>query len=90
MPVVIMITPAIGPVRIAPVIGVRIPGITPVRIRIPGVAPVRIPAPIGSPIGTITPADVEARIIIPIEGVVAVHIDVGVTAATSVIIVIIV
>lgn len=25
MPVVIMITPAIGPVRIAPVIGVRIP-----------------------------------------------------------------
>ena len=79
MPVVVMISPTVGPVRT----------IAPVRVRIPGISPVRIPAPIAVPIRTITPTDIEAWVIIPIEGVVAVHINVC-FATASVIIVIIV
>jgi hypothetical protein len=89
MPIVVVIAPTIGPIRIAPIIRIGIPRIAPVGVGVPRVAPIRIPTPIGSPIRTVTPADVDAGIIIPIEGVVAVHIDVCV-AATSIIIVIII
>ena len=90
MPIMVVITPIIGPIRIAPIVGIGIPRITPVGVWIPRVAPIWIPTPIGSPIWTIAPADVNARIIIPIERIVAVHIDVGVATATSIIVVIIV
>ena len=91
MPVVVVIASTVSPIRTVPV-GIGIPRITPVRIRIPGIAPVRIPAPIGSPIGSITPSDINAGIIIPIEGVVAIHIDVCVAtiAAIGVIVIIII
>jgi len=83
----VMPAPIVGPIGIVP-----IPGITPIGIRIPGIAPIGIPAPIGPPVGTIAPAHVNARVVVPIEWVVAVHIDIGgaAIAARGVIIVIIV
>ena len=56
---------------------------------VPIIVPIRIPPPIGSPIGTIAKAYVNTRVEIPIEGVVAVHINVC-AAATGVVVVIIV
>lgn len=75
--------PVVGPIGIVP-IGVMIPRITPVGVRIPGVAPIGIPAPIGPPIRTIAISYVERGVIIPIEGIVTVHINIGVTVAASV------
>ena len=83
-----MPTPVVGPVGAVPV-GVVVPRIAPVGVGIPGVAPVGIPAPIGSPVGTVAPADINGWVV-PIEGVVGVHVDVSVATATGVVVVIIV
>ena len=71
-------------VAIAPV---RIP--TPIAIVV-GVAPIPVPAPIGTPVGTVTPAPVVAWVVVPIEGVIAVHVDVGVATATDRVIIVVV
>ena len=83
VPVVVGVMPIVG--TIAPVAPVGIP--TPVgTVRI---APVGVPSPVvAAPVGTIAPTHVEARVVVPIERVVTVHINVGV-AATRVIVVII-
>ena len=78
VPVVVMpvavITPAIAPIRIpTPVVAVMV-----------GIAPIPVPAPVAAPIGTIAPSPVVARVIVPIEGIVTVHIDIRVTTATTV------
>lgn len=91
MPVVVVVTPVVCPIRTVP-IGVMIPRIAPIGIRIPGIAPIRVPTPIGSPIRTIAPSHVDGWVIVPIEGVVAIYVDIGVATvkATGVIVVIIV
>lgn len=71
---VAVITPAIAPIRIP----------TPVVTVMVGIAPIPVPAPVAAPIGTIAPAPVVARVIVPIEGVITVYIDIRVTTATTV------
>ena len=80
MPIVVVITPTVRPVRIpAPVIAVIV-----------GIAPIPIPAPVAAPIGAIAPSVIVGRVVVPIEGIVAVHVDVGVTAAVVGVVVVII
>ena len=89
MVIVVVMPVVVVPVAVIAIAPIRIPA--PVVAVVVGIAPVPVPAPIAAPIGTITPVPiVVAGVVIPIERVVAVHIDVGVaTAIIGVIIVII-
>jgi hypothetical protein len=77
MPVVVVITPAVGPIGI----------IAPIAIVV-RISPIPVPAPIAAPIRTIVPAVIIARVVVPIEGVVAVDIDVGVAARVVIIVIV--
>jgi hypothetical protein len=80
MPVIVaVITPTVRPVRIPAPIAIVV-----------GITPIPVPAPIAAPIGTITPSVIIGRVVVPIEGVVAVYVDVGVATAVSVVVVIVV
>jgi hypothetical protein len=85
----VMPAPVVGPIRIVPV-GVVVPRIAPIGVGIPRVAPIGIPTPIGSPVRTIAPTYVNGRVVVPIEGIIAIDVDVGVTARACVIVVIVV
>ena len=81
MPVVVAVCPVWIP---APVTIVRITPVAIVRI-----APVVVPTPIiAAPVRTIAPTYIIARVVIPVEGVIIVHVNVGVTTASVIIIVI--
>ena len=80
MPVIVaVIAPTIRPVRIP----------TPVAIVV-RITPIPVPAPIAAPIGAVAPSIIVGRVVVPIEGIVTVHIDVGVTAAVVCVVVVII
>ena len=79
-------------VRVMPIVGAIAP-VTPVGIPTPiatvRIAPVRVPSPVVAvPVGTIAPTHVETRVVVPIEWVVAVHVNVGVATARVVVVII--
>lgn len=81
MPVIVVVAPTIGPVRI--------PAPVRVVIRIPPIV-VPTPAPVAAPVRTVSPTNVEAWVIIPIEWVISVGVNIiGVAASTGVVIVVI-
>ena len=80
MPVIVaVITPTVMPVGIP----------TPIAIVV-RITPIPVPAPIAAPIGAVAPSVIVGRVVVPIEGVVAVHIDVGVAAAVVGVVIIII
>jgi hypothetical protein len=92
---VVPVTVEVVVMRVMPVVAVITPAVMPVGIPAPiaivvGVTPIPVPTPVAAPIGAIAPSVIVCRVVIPIEGIVAVHVDVGVAAAVGVIVVIIV
>ena len=90
------ITVIVVVMRVMPVIvAVIAPTIRPVRIPAPvaivvGITPIPVPAPVAAPIGAVAPSVIVGRVVVPIEGIVTVHIDVGVTAAVVGVVVVII
>ena len=86
---VVMVVVMIGmiPVIVSPTVPIRIPA----PIAVVGITPIRIPTPvIAAPVWTIAPTDIIARVVIPIEGIVAVYINIGISAAIACVVVIII
>ena len=80
MPVIVaVITPTVMPVGIP----------TPIAIVV-RIAPIPVPAPIAAPIGAVAPSVIVGRVVVPIEGIVTIHIDIGVTAAVVGVVVVII
>jgi hypothetical protein len=94
---VVPVTMEVVVMRVMPVIVAVIPPtVMPVGIPAPvaivvRITPIPIPAPVAAPIGTIAPSVIVGRVVVPIEGIVAVYVDIGVaTASVGVVVVIIV
>ena len=82
-------TMVVMPVMMVPMAMIA-PTITPVGIPTPivtivvRITPIPVPTPIAAPIGTIAPSVIIGRVVVPIEGIVTIHVDVRVTTATAV------